>query len=147
MILSFQYILLKLLLLRKFNFKIIINKIKRYIYVIDDFKINFLLDFDILDFEKMNIDYKYKIFIIDNYREMNIFMIITLIKNKIKRIMKIFDKIIILNRFNIMIFIKFRDNELLKKRDFMFILIDNFDRFKFDDDVITHIIDINMCII
>jgi hypothetical protein len=71
-IISFlEYIFLKNFLLEKRSKeKIIIGKIRCYVYVVDNFKINFFIKLNILGSKQIIINYRKKTLYINNYREM-----------------------------------------------------------------------------
>lgn len=78
---------------------------------------------------------------------MQILIIITLIKNKIKRAMRALSKTIILARSIIMISIYFCEKELFKRRNLLFISTKDFKKFELSDEILFHIINVNLCAI
>ncbi len=78
---------------------------------------------------------------------MQILIIVILIKNKIKRVVRIFSKIIVVASSNTIIFIRLRNKKLFKKRNLMFISTKEFNRFEINDKNLFHIIDVNLCAI
>lgn len=78
---------------------------------------------------------------------MQVFMKITLVKNKIKRAIKALDKIVISIQSIIMIFVRLYEKKLSKRRNLMFISTKSFDKFEIDNKVLSHIIDVNLCAI
>jgi len=144
-----EYTFLKISLLEKENAleKIVIKKIRCYVHVVDDFKTNFLIKLDIINFKQMIIDYKREMLYINNCREMQILITITFIKDKIKRIVRVFSKIVVLASSNTMIFIRLCDKKFSKKRNLMFISTKNSNRFDINDEILFHIIDVNLCAI
>jgi len=64
----------------------ICDKLRAQVYVINNLKTNLLIKFDILESQKINLNYKKKLLVINNCKDITIFIIVTLIKNKINRI-------------------------------------------------------------
>ena len=79
------------------------------------------LKFDILNFEKMIVNYHRELFILFYCREMIVTMTIISVKKKINRIIRFFTQMIVSTYFNVMIFIRLRGNQLLKDRDYIFL--------------------------
>ena len=143
---SSEYIMLKIIVNDIFDERLIIDKLRRQIYVVDELKINMLLKFDILSFEKIMINYHREVLILHYYRKMIVTMTVILIKQKVNRMMRVFIKIIVSIHFNIMIFVRLRNHDLSKERDYMFLFYQQFsNRFKIKENVFSHIIDVNMC--
>lgn len=84
---------------------------------------------------------------INNCRKMQISIIVTLIKNKIKRVIRVFNKIIVAASSSTIIFIKFRNKKLSKKRYLMFILTKESNRFEINNKILSYIINVNLCAI
>ena len=121
MISSSEYIMLKIIVDDILNERSIIDKFQRQIHVVDEFKINMLLKFNILSFEKMMINYHREMLILHCCREMIVTMTIILIKQKVNQMIQAFIKIVIPTHFNIMIFIRFQSHDLSKNRNYMFL--------------------------
>ena len=146
--LLFEYISLKFIIHGTLNEKSIVDKLRRQIHIIDDLKINMFIDFDILDSERMILDYATKQLIINSCKRMKIFMKIIFRRDKVNKIVRAHDVIIVSLHLNIIIFIRFRDkSKFFKNRDLMFMSMKLSDRFDFDDDVLNYIIDVNMCVV
>lgn len=84
---------------------------------------------------------------INNCRKMQISIIVTLIKNKIKRVIRVFNKIIVAASSSTIIFIQFRNKKLSKKRNLMFILTKESNRFEINNKILSYIINVNLCAI
>lgn len=84
---------------------------------------------------------------INNYRKMQISIIVTLNKNKIKRVIRVFNKIIVAASSSTIIFIQFRNKKLSKKRNLMFILTKESNRFEINNKILSYIINVNLCAI
>ncbi len=78
---------------------------------------------------------------------MQISIIVTLIKNKIKRVIRVFNKIIVAASSSTIIFIQFRNKKLSKKRNLMFILTKESNRFEINNKILSYIINVNLCAI
>lgn len=88
--------------------------------------------------------------IINNYRNILVFINVISLCEKIHKAIRIYDVIIVLSYLSIMISIRLRDKckaKLSRDCDFMFMLIKLFNRFELNKDVLNHIIDTNMCAI
>ena len=80
-----KYIILKIIVDKVFDKRSIIDKLQRQVYIINKLKINMLLKFDILSFEKIIINYHRKIFILYCCRKIIVTIIIVSAKQKINR--------------------------------------------------------------
>jgi len=147
MVSLFEYIFLKLSLLGKLDAsgKIVVEKIRRHVHVVDNLKANFLIESDILGPEQIIVDYKREILYVDSCREMRVSIKITPIKNKIKRVVRVFGTTVIPTRASAIILVRLRGKELLKNRDLMFTSAKSADRFDLDNGVLSHVIDVNLC--
>ena len=103
---------------------------------------------NILNFQKMNLNYEYFYLHVDNYRDIKILIIIILIILRFNRIIKTFFIITISIYINIFVFIRFRDIfKLLLKKNFIFVFYkQTFNRFDLKNDIILYIIDANFII-
>jgi len=91
-------------------------------YIVNNLKINILLESNILDFQKIHLDYKHEQLIIDNCKEMLILITITFVKNKINRIIRAFTTTTILSKSIAIILMRLRDStQLSQDRNFMFL--------------------------
>ena len=145
---SFEYTFLKLIIDDTLNEKLIIDKLRRQVHIIDDLKINMFIEFDIFDSKRMMLNYVIEQLTINSCKEMKIFMKITFKRNKINKIVRVYNVIVVPSYLNIMISIRFRDkSEFFKDRDLMFMSTKLSDCLDFDDDVLNHIIDVNMCVV
>lgn len=146
-ILFFKYIYLKLVFNNILKKCLVINKIRRQVYIINNLKINILIDFDILNFKKIILDFVIKFLIIDSYRNIITFIKIILLCEKMHKVVRAYDAIIVLFYFSIIILICLRDKcktKLSKNCDFIFMLIELFNRFELDKDILNYIIDVNI---
>ena len=99
-----------------------IDKFQKQIYIIDEFKVNMFLKFDILNFKKMIINYYRELLILFYCHKMTVTMTVILAKKKINRIIQFFIQTIVSAHFNIIIFIRLRNSQLLKNCNYMFLL-------------------------
>lgn len=127
--------------------KFIVEKICCYVYVVDNLKTNLFIELDILDLKQITINYKREILYIDSCRDIQVSIKITLIKNKIKKIVKTFDKTIILAYSSTIISVRLRNRKLLKNCNLMFISTKDSNRFESNNKVLLYIIDINLYIV
>ncbi len=97
----------------------------------------------------MHLNYEYERLIIDNCKEMLIQINVILIKNKIKSIVRAFIAITISSYSIIIILIRLRKNtSLFDDCDFMFISYQQIsNRFDLDNEILSHIIDVNFSMI
>ena len=145
---SSEYTFLKFTIDDTLNEKSVVDKLRRQIHIIDDLKINMFIEFDILDSKKMMLNYVIEQLTIGSCKEMKIFMKIIFKRNKINKVVRVYDVTVMPSHLNIMIFIRFRDkSEFFKNRDLMFMPAELSDRLDLDDDVLNHIIDVNMCVV
>ena len=146
---SSKYVNLQLFMQEFLNDILIQVKFRDQYHVVDELKINFFFEFNILSSQRMMINYNKKMLILKCCRKMTVSMTITSIKNKMKCVMKVLKATVILIHNNFLIFIRFRKiTKLLVDWNFMFISYQQiFIRFDFDENVLFHIIDVNMCAI
>ncbi len=125
------------------------EKLQRQIYIVNNLKINILIESNILDSQKMHLDYKYKQLVIENCKEIAVSITITFVKNKINKIVKTFTALTILLKSSTMVPVRLRNNtQLLSDRDFMFVFYQQiFNRFGFDDEIHFYVINVNFSII
>lgn len=75
-------------------------------------------------------------------------MIIILLKDRVKRVIKAYQAIIISSYFITMISIRLRDKiDFLIDYNLMFMLSHNIKRFKLKNDILSYIIDANICVV
>ena len=147
-ILSSKYSFLKFIIDDTLNEKSVVDKLRRQVHIINDLKINMLIEFDIFDSEKMILNYVIEQLTINSCKKMKIFMKIIFKRNKVNKIVRAHNVIIVSFYSNTMIFICFRNkSKLFKNRDLMFMSMKLSDCFNFDDNVLSHIIDVNMCVV
>ena len=148
MMLSSEYIFIKFIIHGTLNKKLIIDKLRRQMHIINDLKVNMLIKFNIFDSEKIMLNYVIEQLTINSCKKIKIFMKITFKRNKINKIVRVYDVIIVSLHLNIMISIRLRDkSELFKNCDLMFILMKLSNCLDFNDDVLNYIIDVNMCVV
>lgn len=80
-----KYVILKIVIFDKIDDCIVVDKIRCQIYIVKDLKINMLIDFDIMNSENINVDYRIFIIIIDSCRDIKISTIV-IFAEKIQRI-------------------------------------------------------------
>lgn len=124
------------------------GKLQEQIHIVDNLKTNLLLDSDILDFQKIHLDYKHKRLIIDSCREMSVPITVTSVKNKINRIIRALTATTISSYSSTMLSVRLRGNtQLPSDRDFMFVSYQQIsNRFDFGDGILFHVIDANLSI-
>ena len=144
LILFFEYVILKFILRNILDEKLVIDKLRRQIHIIDDLKTNMLIDSNILSSEKMLIDYNKKILVLNYCRGMKIFMQMKFFREKINKMIRVYDVITILAHFSALIFIKLRSKAFFEDKNFMFISSKT-NRFDLDDEILFHIIDAHLC--
>ncbi len=99
------------------------DKLRNQVYVVDNLKTNILIELDILDLQKININYKREILELNYCQDITMSIIVIAIKDKIKRVIRTLSAIVISTYSSTIIFIRLRDNvELSKDCDFMFLL-------------------------
>ena len=148
MMLSSEYIFLKFIIDDTLNEKSIVDKLRRQVHIINDLKTNMFIEFNILDSKRIMLNYVIKQLTIDNCKEMKIFMKITSKRDKINKIICVYDVIVVSFHSRIIIFICFCDkSKLFKNRDLMFMSTKLLNRLNFNDNILNHIIDVNMCIV
>ena len=146
LILFFEYVILKFIFQNVFNEKFVIGKFRRQIYIIDDLKTNIFIDLNILNLKKMLINYNKKILVFNCCCNMKIFMQMKSFREKINKIIRVYDVIIMFAHFNALIFIKLRNKALFENKNFMFISSKT-NRFDFDNEVLSHIINVYFCVV
>ncbi len=144
-----KYTILELLINDIFDSNLICEKLQRQIYIINNLKINLLLNLDILDSQKMHLDYKYKRLIIDSCKEILILITIISVKNKINKIIKAFITITISFYNSTMLSMRLRNNtQLLLDCNFMFVSYQQISNcFDFKNKILFYIINVNLFII
>lgn len=94
------------------------------------------------------VNYKRKLLIIDSCKNITISITIISTKNRIKRVVRAYQAIILLSYSTIIISIYFRDSiELLVERNLIFILLHNIKRFKSKSNILSYIINANIYVI
>ncbi len=83
-----EYIIIELIIRDKINKISIIDKLRRQVHIIDNFKINLFIDLDILRLKQIIINYKRELFTINNYKDITILMTITSLKDHVKCVVK-----------------------------------------------------------
>ena len=146
LILSFEYVILNFILQNVLDEKSVIDKLRRQIHIIDDLKTNMLINSNILNLKKMLIDYNKKVLVFNCCRDMKILMQMKFLREKINKMIHVYDVITMLAHFSVLIFIKFQDKALFEDKNFMFISSE-INRFNFDNKVLFHIIDVHFYII
>lgn len=143
-----EYTIIELIVWDKINRVSIIDKLRRQIYIVDNLKTNLLIDLDILGSKQIIVDYKRKLLTIDNYRDITISITITPSKDRVKRVVKAHQAIIVLSYFTIIVPIQLRGKtKLLIDRDLIFMLLHNIKRFESKDNILSYIINANMCVV
>lgn len=89
----------------------------------------------------MVIDYKQEILHVGSCQDMRISIEIILVKSKIKRVIRAFEKLVIFAQSSIMIPIRLREGELSKERDLMFTSTEKSNRFGSNGGVLCHVTD------
>lgn len=79
-------------------------------HIVNNLKINILIELDILNSQKIHLNYEHKRLIIESYKEITILIIITLVKNKINRVVRALSTTIILTKSSIIISMRLRNN-------------------------------------
>ena len=118
----------------------------RHVYIVDNLKTKMLLSNDILKSKQIILNLNKKKIIIDNCQ--NCIIDLNVINRDIfvKQQVKINDIIKISTRFCVIISFKLRDkSKLSKNKNFMF-LSQRIDRLNFENDVLSHIVDVNTTI-
>ena len=106
LILFFEYVILKLTFRDIFNEKSVIDKFRRQIHIINDLKVNMFIDLNILSSKRMLIDYNKKILVFNCCHDMKIFMQMKSFREKINKMIRVYDVITMFAHFNALIFIK-----------------------------------------
>jgi len=109
MLFSSKYVKIQIIMYNKLESVFICDKFRAQVYVINDLKTIFFIEFNILESQKMNFNYKKKLIIINNCKDITILIIVTLIKNKINRIIRTFTIIIMFAHIIIFVSICLRD--------------------------------------
>ena len=142
---SIEYVNLKISFVEQLK-KSIVNKIRRQVHIVDDLKVNLLMRSDICDLKRITLDYDNERMILNNCRNMIIFMKIKS-GERIKRVIRAHHTIIVFLKSITFVSIRLRKAALLfKERDFMFHSKVS-SRFNDSENIFSHIIDANMCII
>ena len=102
-----KYVNLQFFVQEFFNDISIQARFRDQYHVIDELKINFFFEFDILSSQRMMVNYNKKMLILKCCREMTVSMTIISIKNKMKRVMKVLKTTIISVHNSFLIFIRF----------------------------------------
>ena len=138
----FEYIELNFYIVdkRQNDFKIVVH-FKREIHLIDDLKINILVEMNILAFEFMILNLKHRLFTIVNCNMIVSFSIISR-NQRIDKILRIIVVVIVSFHFCVTMSIKLRDNALSIDRDYNFCFKSN-QMLKQENDFFVIIIDFN----
>lgn len=109
MLFSSKYVEIQITIYSKLESVFVCNKLRAQVYIINNLKTNLFIEFDILKLQKINLNYKKKFLVINNCKDIIIFIIITSIKNKINCIIQAFTTIIMFTYIIIFVSICFRD--------------------------------------
>ena len=148
-VLSFsKYVTIEISMRDILNKTLVVDKIRRQLHIVDNLKINIFMRSNILSLEKMIVNYDRELLTIECCKNMKMFMTITS-NERVKRAIRAHHSIIIFARFSIMISVRLRDHsKLFHDRDLMFTSYSQtFDRFDSKDEICSHIIDVNMCVV
>lgn len=88
----------------------ICEKLQEKMHIVNDLKINMLIESNILSSQKMHLNYEHERLIIESCKEMIVLMMMTLVKNKMNRVIRALSTTTILARSSIMISMRLRDN-------------------------------------
>ncbi len=106
------------------------------------------IDLDILGLEQITIDYRRELLIINNCKDITILMIVISLKDHVKCVVKAHQAIIISSHFIIMISIRLRGKiNFLIDHDLMFMSSHDIKRFELKNDILSYIVDANMCVV
>ncbi len=143
-----KYAILKLFVNDSLNNASIRKKLQRQMHIVNNLKINMLIELNILDSQKMHLDYEYKQLILDNCKEMFVSIKVILIKNKINQVIRTFTTITILLYSNTIISIRLRkDTQLSQNCDFIFVSYQQTSNcFDFENKILFYVINVNLSI-
>lgn len=147
---SFEYIYFEFIFYNILKSRFVVNKMRRQIHIVNNLKINMLINSNIFESKKMMLDFVIEFLIINSYRDIMTFLKVISLCEKIHKIVRAYDATIVSSHLSIMMSIHLRDKckiELFKDRNFMFILMKLFNRLELNEDVFDYIIDANMCAI
>ena len=99
----------------------------------------------------MNIDYRILFMSIKNCKNMIVFIKIISNDKKVQKVVRVYHIVIILFKLSFLISIRLRDNiSLFIDRDFIFLFYEQIfmsARFDKKNEIVFHIIDINICVV
>lgn len=150
-IISFsKYIYLELVFNNTLKRRLVVDKIQCQVYIVNSFKINMLIDSNILSFKKIILDFVIKCFIIDSCRNIITLIKIISLREKMHKAIRAYDATIVLSYSSIIMSICLKDKcktKLLRDRNFIFMPIKLSNRFELNEDILNYIINANMCAI
>ena len=104
----------------------VITHFRREIYIVDDFRINVLLKINIVNFEKVVFDFDFRMITLRNRDDLQTSMNIVFKNHRIIRVVRSIDFIIISIHICMTVFVKIRECNLSKNRDYNFEFKQNF---------------------
>ena len=99
---------------------------------------------NILDSKKIIIDYKQELLYIDNCREIQVLIKVIFVKNKVKRTIRLLNKIVIFVQLTTIILIQLCEKKLFKSCNLLFIFTKDSRRFETSNRILLYIIDVNL---
>lgn len=146
----FEYIYLELVFYRILKNCFVVGKFCRQIYIVDNFKTNIFIDFDILDSKKIVFNFVFEFLTIDSYRDIIVSIKVISLREKIYKTIRAYSATVVSSYSNIIVSICLRDKykiELSNNCNLIFISIKLSNRFESNSDVLNYITNANICAI
>ncbi len=129
---------------------LVVNKVRRQVYIVNNLKINMLINSNILSSKKIMLDFVIKSLTIDSCCDIIAFIKVIFLREKIYKIVHVYDVTIVLFYLNIIVLIYLRDKckaKLSKNCDLIFMSTKLSNCFKSNRDILNYIIDVSICAI
>ena len=143
-----EYIELNFYILEKlFDDSTIIAHFRREIHIVDDFRVNVLLEVNIINFEKVVFDFDFRIITLRDCDDLQTSMNIVFKNFRIIRVVRSIDFLIISIHICMTVLVKIRECNLSKDRDYNFEFKQNFQVLNSEKNFFNHITDVQIIVV
>ena len=125
----------------------VIAHFRRKIHIVDDFRINALLEVDIIKFEKAVLDFEFRVFILRGCDGLQVTMNIVFKSHRITRVVRFAILVIISPHICMTVSIKIRGNSLSKDRDYSFESKQNFQALGSEGGFFNHVTNAHIVVV
>ena len=116
----------------------------REVHIVDDFRVNVLLKFDILVSKKSVIDYQRKVIRFSCCKDLKIIIDIVFKEQRITRSIRATVMIVVSSHAFMIMSVRIRNDRLSKNRDYSFESKNDFQQLKLEENFFNHVVDVNV---